>query len=141
LKTLKTQHWSGSFLDKMMILLNDTVKVFDFPDLDLFIFCNALVSKVQSYFIAATLTNRYFGSSTIVFDRLFEKSFCCNCISLGYQQKINGITLAISGTIQIDSFAFQFNAGLIHPPTALHQFLALAHSTTNQFCKSLYPSF
>jgi hypothetical protein len=124
----------------MVILLNDTVKVFHFPDLDLFILCDALVLKVQSYFIAATLINRYFGSSTIVFDRLFEKSFCCNCISLGSQQKINSITLAINGTIQIDSFAFQFNIGLILPPAALHQFLALAHSTTNQFFKSLYPS-
>jgi hypothetical protein len=30
LKTFKTQHWSGSLLDKAMILLNDTVKAFDF---------------------------------------------------------------------------------------------------------------
>ena len=99
-----------------MILFNDIVKVFDLPDLDLFIFCNVLVAKIQSGFIAATLINRYFGWSAIVFDRFFEKSLSGSSISLGPQQKINGIALAINGTIQIDPFAFQFDVRLVHPP-------------------------
>jgi hypothetical protein len=57
-----------------------------------------------------------FGWSAIVFDRFFEKNLCCNGISLGPQQKINGIALAINGTIQIDPFVFQFDVRLVHPP-------------------------
>jgi hypothetical protein len=60
--------------------------------------------------------------------RIFEEPVGCCLIALCRQEKVDGFTLLINGTIEIFSNAFYLHVRLVHSPAPTYWLFVLAES-------------
>src|ERR1700753_3304000 len=98
-----------------MILLDDVVQVFALTQCD-----------VRSVVFVVADDRRGVGAALVDGDRLrfavlinclLEKTARRGLISMSGQQEVDGITVAIDGTVEIAPTATDLDVGLVHSPT------------------------
>ena len=129
------QHRSSSTFDGPMLLLDDVVQIPDLTNLD---GCLALrvhrmqCRQVRTAFIDAPRLGR-----TVLSDCLFKETPGSNLVPLGSEQKIDGVTRLVYGTIQVFPRTFDLDIGFIHAPALAHRALVLALRnvfSNNRYC-------
>jgi hypothetical protein len=107
-----------------MILFHDMVEILALPESE-----SCLVSPVvplNRRGVAATLVNRNRLRQPLVPNSLASDRLGCGALSIGGQQKVNGVALFIHGAIEVDPFPFNFHIGFVHAPAPAHRALPLA---------------
>jgi len=102
---------------------DDVIQIFNLAD------CNRgavlLIVALDRRFVGrAAINNNLLGHATMTANRLDQKLLGGWFVTLLGEQKVNGFTVLVNGTIEICPLALHFNIRLIHASTGPHRALA-----------------
>ena len=116
-KLLEAEHRTKPQLDRSVILLNQIVEVFGRPDLasiSLRMFAESLFGRAMRGLIA--IERDLMRQSALGAESSPEECLGGCDVPLGAQQEIDGLSLFVDGTVEIDPAAFDFDLGFVNAP-------------------------
>jgi len=110
-KLLEAEHRTKPQLDRSVILLNQIVEVFGRPDLasiSLRMFAESLFARDER---PDSIERDLMRQSALGAESSPEECLGGCDVPLGAQQEIDGLSLFVDGTVEIDPAAFDFDVG------------------------------
>ena len=116
-KLLEAEHRTKPQLDRSVILLNQIVEVFGRPDLasiSLRMFAESLFGRAMRGLIA--IERDLMRQSALGAESSPEECLGGRDVPVAAQQEIDGLSLFVDGTVEIDPAAFDFDLGFVNAP-------------------------